>query len=163
MSDFMALIASMALILGHATSHGGNERDHLLAHRRPGDRATVKIALDCIGPISELHDEVLAVRCVALLLGCVRRFEDMLQVSFRRVPRRALVPRSGCSGARFVASGRQCVHLIELNVTVEQRVRGSSPYCSTNSIPEEEDYLVGSAKNAADAKPVVRSKPVLYS
>jgi hypothetical protein len=67
MSDFMALIAGMALMLGHATSHGGNERDHLLMHQRLGDRATVTRALDCTSPISELHGDVLAVRCATLL------------------------------------------------------------------------------------------------
>ncbi|KAM0720751.1 hypothetical protein Q7P37_004888 [Cladosporium fusiforme] len=75
MSDFMALIAGMALMLGHATSHGGNERDRLLAHQRLGDRATVMRALDCIRPMSELHGDVLAVRCAALLRDLLA-FED---------------------------------------------------------------------------------------
>lgn len=76
MSDFMALIAGMALMLGHATSHGGNERDHLLAHQRLGDRAIVIRALDCIDPMSELHGDVLAVRCAALLRDLLAIEED---------------------------------------------------------------------------------------
>jgi len=76
MSDFMALIAGMALVLGHATSHYGEKRDHLLAHQRLGDRATVTRALDCIDPISELHSDVLVVRCVALLRGLLVIEED---------------------------------------------------------------------------------------
>ncbi|KAK4979598.1 hypothetical protein LTR28_003750 [Elasticomyces elasticus] len=66
MSDFLALIAGMALMLGHITSHCGNEWDHLLAHQRLGDRAIVERALDCIDPMSDLHGDVLAVRCAAL-------------------------------------------------------------------------------------------------
>jgi hypothetical protein len=76
MSDFMALIAGMALMLGHATSHGGNERDHLLAHQRLGDRATVIRALDCIKSMSELHGDVLSVRCAALLRDLLVIEED---------------------------------------------------------------------------------------
>ena len=67
MSDFLALIAGMALMLGHITSHCGKEWDHLLAHQRLGDRANVVQALACIDPMSDLHGDVLAVRCAALL------------------------------------------------------------------------------------------------
>ena len=76
MSGFMALIAGMALMLGHATSHCGKERVHLLAHQRLGDRATVTRALDCIEPMPELHSDVLVVRCVALLRDLLVIEED---------------------------------------------------------------------------------------
>ena len=76
MSDFLALIAGMALMLGHITSHCGNEWDHLLAHQRLGDRATVERALDCIDPMSDLHGDVLAVRCAALLRDLLAIEED---------------------------------------------------------------------------------------
>lgn len=52
MTDFMALLAGIALMLGHATSHGGNESGHLLVHQRLGDRATVTRALDCMTTFS---------------------------------------------------------------------------------------------------------------
>ncbi|KAK4546990.1 hypothetical protein LTR36_001210 [Oleoguttula mirabilis] len=83
MSDFLALIAGMALMLGHATSHCGNERDHLLAHQRLGDRATVERALDCIGPMSDLHQDVLVVRCAALLRDLLTVEEGARQHSIR--------------------------------------------------------------------------------
>lgn len=76
MSDFLALVAGMALILGHITSHYGTERDHLLVHQRLGDRATVQRALDCIHPMSGLHGDVLAVRGTALLRHLLTIEED---------------------------------------------------------------------------------------
>jgi hypothetical protein len=76
MSDFMALIAGITLMLGHATGHDGKESDHLLAHQRLGDRATVARALDCIDPMSEVHGDVLTVRCAALLRDLLAIEED---------------------------------------------------------------------------------------
>ncbi|KAK4998279.1 hypothetical protein LTR66_002460 [Elasticomyces elasticus] len=76
MSDFLALIAGMALMLGHITSHCGNEWDRLLAHQRLGDRAIVERTLDCIDPMFDLHGDVLAVRCAALLRDLLIIEED---------------------------------------------------------------------------------------
>lgn len=72
MSDFLALIAGMALMLGHITSHSKEERNHPLVHQRLGDRATAERALDCIDPASDLHEDVLAVRCATLLRDLLR-------------------------------------------------------------------------------------------
>lgn len=75
-SDLMALIAGMALMLGHATSYGDNERDRSLVLQRLGDRATVTRALACINPVPELHGNVLVVRCAALLRALLAIEED---------------------------------------------------------------------------------------
>jgi hypothetical protein len=76
MSDFMALIAGMALMLAHVTSHGGNVGDHSLVHQRLGDRATVTRVLDCIHLMSELDGDVLVDRCVTLLRALLAIEED---------------------------------------------------------------------------------------
>lgn len=65
MSDFLALIAGMTLVLAHAVSHCG--KDNMLAHQRLADREIVKRTLNCLQSMSELHQDVLAVRCVSLL------------------------------------------------------------------------------------------------
>lgn len=67
MSDFMALIAGMGLVLGHITTYGGDKRDHSLTHQRLSDRAIVERALDCISPLSDLNKDKLSSRCIALL------------------------------------------------------------------------------------------------
>ena len=85
MSDFLALIAGMALMLGHITSRCGKEWDHLLAHQRLGDRASVEQALDCIDPMSDLHGDVLAVRCAALLRDLLAIEEDAARQHSLRV------------------------------------------------------------------------------
>ena len=76
MSDFLALIAGVALMLGYITSHCRNEWDHLLAHQRLGDRATVERTLDCVDPMSDMHGDVLAVRCATLLRDLLAIEED---------------------------------------------------------------------------------------
>ena len=53
MSDFLAVIAGMALMLSHITSHSGNEWDHSLAYQRLSDRAAVERAVVCIDPMSD--------------------------------------------------------------------------------------------------------------
>jgi hypothetical protein len=75
----------MALMLGHITSHCGNEWDHLLAHQRLGDRATVERALDCIDPMSDLHGDVLAMRCAILLRDLLAIEEDATRQHSLRV------------------------------------------------------------------------------
>lgn len=67
MSDFLSLIAGVALMLGHITDHGGNAQDHPLAHQRLGDRATVERALHSTDIMSDLHGDVLAMLYAALL------------------------------------------------------------------------------------------------
>ncbi|KAF2172993.1 hypothetical protein M409DRAFT_62639 [Zasmidium cellare ATCC 36951] len=76
MSDFLALIVGMSLMIGHITSHSGNESDQLLRHQRLGDRATVKRALDCITPMSDIHGDSLAERCAVLLKNLLAIEED---------------------------------------------------------------------------------------
>ena len=66
MSRFLAIIVGMAMMLGYTTSHHGNELEHLLAHQRLGDRATVERALDSIDPRSDLHGSVVAVQSATL-------------------------------------------------------------------------------------------------
>ncbi|KAH0848458.1 hypothetical protein FOPE_02519 [Fonsecaea pedrosoi] len=67
MGDFMALIAGMTLILAHFASHSDNGTHNLLAHQRAGDRATVERALECMKSMSEIFEDMLAAKCVALL------------------------------------------------------------------------------------------------
>ncbi|OJJ95812.1 hypothetical protein ASPACDRAFT_55070 [Aspergillus aculeatus ATCC 16872] len=74
--DFMALIAGMTLILAHLASHGQTEVNRLLAHQRSSDRATVERALECMQSMSELHEDVLAAECAALL-------KDLLSIEGR--------------------------------------------------------------------------------
>jgi hypothetical protein len=76
MADFLALIAGMTLILAHAVSHCGKETINMLAHQRLADRETVKRTLDCLQSMSELHQDVLAVRCVTLLGDLLAIEED---------------------------------------------------------------------------------------
>lgn len=66
MSDFLALIAGMTLVLAHAVSHCG-QAENLLQHSRLGDRATVARALECMRSMPELREDMLAVKCAALL------------------------------------------------------------------------------------------------
>jgi hypothetical protein len=75
MSDLLALIAEIALMLGHATSHGDNEEDCSLAQQRSGDRATVSKAMDYIDPISELQGDM-TVRLAALLRALLAIEDD---------------------------------------------------------------------------------------
>ncbi|PYH40783.1 uncharacterized protein BP01DRAFT_408849 [Aspergillus saccharolyticus JOP 1030-1] len=72
MGDFMALIAGMTLMLAHLASDGQHEMDRLLAHQRLSDRATVEQALQCMRSMSELHADVLAAECAALLKDLLR-------------------------------------------------------------------------------------------
>ncbi|CEL10905.1 hypothetical protein ASPCAL14012 [Aspergillus calidoustus] len=67
MGDFIALIAGMTLILAHLVSHTQNATGNALVHQRFGDRATVEQALECMKSMSELHEDVLAARCVGML------------------------------------------------------------------------------------------------
>lgn len=67
MGDFVALIAGMTLIIAHILSHCNKGMENLLIHQRVGDRATVEQALECMASMSELHEDVLAAKCAALL------------------------------------------------------------------------------------------------
>jgi len=67
MGDFLALIAGMTLVLAHLVSHGHKETENLLAHQRLADRATVERTLESMKSMSELHKDVLAAKCAALL------------------------------------------------------------------------------------------------
>jgi hypothetical protein len=67
MGDFIALIAGMTLILAHLVSHSQNAIGNALVHQRFGDRATVEQALECMKSMSELHEDVLAARCIGML------------------------------------------------------------------------------------------------
>jgi hypothetical protein len=86
MSDFLALIAGMTLILAHAVSHCGKETVNMLAHQRLADRETVKRTLDCLQSMSDLHQDVLAVRCVSLLGDLLAIEEDAAHGSNSRNP-----------------------------------------------------------------------------
>lgn len=76
MSEFLALIAGMTLILAHAVSHCGKDTVNMLAHQHLTDRETVKRTLECLQSMSDLHQDVLAVRCVALLGDLLAIEED---------------------------------------------------------------------------------------
>ncbi|KAJ5360327.1 hypothetical protein N7517_009518 [Penicillium concentricum] len=67
MSDFVALIAGMTLMLAHILSYCNKGTENLLIHHRVGDRATVKRALECMESMLELHEDVLTAKCAALL------------------------------------------------------------------------------------------------
>ncbi|KAJ5871571.1 uncharacterized protein N7529_003924 [Penicillium soppii] len=67
MSDFVALIAGMTLMLAHILSHCNKSTDNLLIHQRMGDRAKVERSLECMESVSELHEDVLTAKCAALL------------------------------------------------------------------------------------------------
>ncbi|KAL6690472.1 hypothetical protein J3F84DRAFT_212881 [Trichoderma pleuroticola] len=67
LGDFLALIAGMTLVLAHAVSHSGDLADNPLAHQWRSDRATVERALQCMKSMSELHEDVFAAKCAALL------------------------------------------------------------------------------------------------
>ncbi|KAJ5512622.1 hypothetical protein N7463_002174 [Penicillium fimorum] len=67
MSDFVALIAGMTLMLAHILSHCNKGTENLLIHHRVGDRATVKRALECMESTFELHEDVLTAKCADLL------------------------------------------------------------------------------------------------
>jgi len=86
MSDFLALIAGMTLILAHAVSHCGKETVNILAHQRLADRETVKRTLECLQSMSDLHQDVLAVRCVSLLGDLLAIEEDAAHGSKSRNP-----------------------------------------------------------------------------
>jgi hypothetical protein len=86
MSDFLALIAGMTLILAHAVSHCGKDTVNILAHQRLADRETVKRTLECLQSMSDLHQDVLAVRCVALLGDLLAIEEDAAHGSKSRQP-----------------------------------------------------------------------------
>lgn len=96
MTDFMALTAGMALVLGHATSHSGNERENaVLAHQRHSDRATVEKLLSCLSSLSELQDDVLAVRFATLLTEFLAFEEDAAQRRSMRFYQPAAYQQSG--------------------------------------------------------------------
>jgi hypothetical protein len=86
MSDFLALIAGMTLVLAHAVSHCGKDTINMLAHQRLADRETVKRTLDCLQSMSDLHQDVLSVRCVALLGDLLAIEEDAAHGSKSRQP-----------------------------------------------------------------------------
>jgi hypothetical protein len=86
MSDFLALIAGMTLILAHAVSHCGQETVNMLAHQRLADREIVKRTPDCLQSMSDLHQDVLAVRCVSLLGDLLTIEEDAANGSKSRNP-----------------------------------------------------------------------------
>ncbi|KAL3464831.1 hypothetical protein BJX64DRAFT_253834 [Aspergillus heterothallicus] len=67
MGDFLALIACMSLILAHLVSHSQDPAENNLVYQRLSDRATVEQALECMKCMSELHEDVLAARCAAML------------------------------------------------------------------------------------------------
>ncbi|KAB8229672.1 uncharacterized protein BDW43DRAFT_314707 [Aspergillus alliaceus] len=67
MGDFVALIAGMTLMLAHILSHCNKGTENLLVHQRVGDQTTVERALECIESMSELHEDVLTAKRVALL------------------------------------------------------------------------------------------------
>lgn len=67
MGDFVALVAGMTLMIAHILSHCNKGTENLLIHQRLGDRATVERALECMASMSELHEDVLAAKCAALL------------------------------------------------------------------------------------------------
>jgi hypothetical protein len=81
MNDFLALIAGMTLMLAHAVSHCGQGSQRLLTHQRLGDRAIVEQALDCMKSISEMHEDVLAVRIAALLKDLLMIEEEAAHAS----------------------------------------------------------------------------------
>lgn len=96
LSDFLALIAGMALMLGHIPSQSEDESDHLLKHQRLGDRATVERVLDCITPMYDLHGDMLAVRCATLL-------KELLAIEQDAVRRHTL----SASGEHHTEQGRR--------------------------------------------------------
>ncbi|KAF5866513.1 hypothetical protein ETB97_011398 [Aspergillus alliaceus] len=67
MDDFVTLIAGMTLMLAHILSHCNKGTENLLLHQRVGDRTTVERALERMESMSELHEDVLTAKCVALL------------------------------------------------------------------------------------------------
>lgn len=67
MGDFMAVVSGMTLMLAHIISHCNPEMENLLTYQRIGDRATVAEALECMKAMSELHKDVLAAKCAAML------------------------------------------------------------------------------------------------
>ena len=67
MSDFLALIAGMTLMLAHATSHCSKRTESILAHQRLSDRAAVERTLQCMETMVEGHEDALAVNCAAVL------------------------------------------------------------------------------------------------
>ncbi|OQE40215.1 hypothetical protein PENCOP_c006G06609 [Penicillium coprophilum] len=67
MSDFVALIAGMTLMLAHILSHCNKGTENLLIHHRVGDRAAVKRALECMESMLELHEDSLTSKCATLL------------------------------------------------------------------------------------------------
>ncbi|GKZ35856.1 hypothetical protein AbraIFM66950_006655 [Aspergillus brasiliensis] len=67
MGDFLALIAAMTLTLAHIVSHSQDARENPLVYQRLSDRATVEQALECMKHMWEMHEDVLAARCAAML------------------------------------------------------------------------------------------------
>jgi hypothetical protein len=67
MSDFVALIAGMTLMLAHILSHCNKSTENLLVHQRMGDRGKVEQALECMESMLELHEDVLTAKCAPLL------------------------------------------------------------------------------------------------
>jgi hypothetical protein len=79
MGDFMALVAGMTLMLAHTVSHCDQSAENLLMHQRMGDRAIAEQALRCMKSMSELNEDVLAVRCGALLQDLLAVESDAAQ------------------------------------------------------------------------------------
>ncbi|KAL5094329.1 hypothetical protein Trisim1_006918 [Trichoderma cf. simile WF8] len=67
LGEFVTLITGMTLILAHISGQYSKGTENLLAHQRLGDRATVKQALVSMESMSEMHEDVLAAKCAALL------------------------------------------------------------------------------------------------
>ncbi|KFY33457.1 hypothetical protein V494_07610 [Pseudogymnoascus sp. VKM F-4513 (FW-928)] len=67
LADFLALVAGMTLVIAHLYSHRQEGMDNILAHQRPGDRATMEQALESMEESSNLNDDKMAASCAGLL------------------------------------------------------------------------------------------------
>ena len=101
-SDFLALIAGMTLILAHAVGHCGKDTMNVLAHQRLADRGTVKRTLECLQSMSELHQDVLAVRCVDLLGDLLTIEEDAARGSNHHTSQQSQVGVTNYSGRKVL-------------------------------------------------------------
>jgi hypothetical protein len=66
-NDFQALLAGLTLMLAHVTSYCSHDTDTLLILQRLSDREIVQRMLECMKMLSELHEDVFAVKCGSLL------------------------------------------------------------------------------------------------
>ncbi|KAK4552240.1 hypothetical protein LTR86_010594 [Recurvomyces mirabilis] len=76
LSEFLALIAGVTLMLAHASSHCSQQAENLLSHQRLGDRALVERVLECLEFMADLQQDLPAVRCIALLKDLLYIEED---------------------------------------------------------------------------------------